>query len=63
MEKEKNDNFRFYILLIILGILSLVISYFNYKLEYTIFIPKIDNSTYKNIQKHVQLLKNIEKYT
>ncbi len=63
MEKEKNDNSRFYILLIILSVVSLIVSYFNYKLNYIIVIPTFDNSTYKNIQKHIQILKNVKKFT
>ena len=61
MKKEKDDN-RFYILLVILLVLSLVITYFNYKLTDVIVIPTLDNSTYKMIQKHIKLLKNIKKY-
>ena len=62
MEKENKDsNSRFYILLIILIILSLIISYFNYKMN--IVIPTLDNATYENILKHTKIKKNIKKFT
>ncbi len=62
MEKENKDsNSRFYILLIILIILSLIISYFNYKMD--IIIPNLHNATYENILKHTKIKKNIKKFT
>lgn len=63
MEKENKDNIRFYVLLVVLIILSVIMSYFNYKVKNTIIIPTLDNSTYKIIKNHIKLLKNVKKLT
>jgi hypothetical protein len=57
MEEEKTTNTRFYILLLVLIILSLIVSYFNYKMNNGIIIPTLYNSTYESILKHTGLLK------
>ena len=57
MEEEKTTNTRFYILLVVLIILSLIISYFNYKMNASLSIPTLYNSTYESILKHTRLLK------
>lgn len=62
MKKEK-DNTRFYILITILIFLSFIMSFFNYKLDHTIVIPTLDNSSYELIEKHLKLLKNVKKLT
>ena len=62
MERENKDsNIRFYILLVILIILSLIISYFNYKMD--IVIPNLDNATYENVLKYMNIKKKIKKFT
>jgi hypothetical protein len=63
MEKKNKDNIRFYILLVVLIILSVIITYFNYRVKNTIVIPRLDNSTYKIIKNHIKLLKNVKKLT
>ena len=62
MEEEKNTNIRFYILLVVLIILSLIISYFNYNMNTNVVLPTLDNSTYESILKHTSLLKKSKKY-
>jgi len=62
MEEEKNTNIRFYILLIVLIILSLIISYFNYNMNTNVVIPTLGNSTYESILKHINLLKKSKKF-
>jgi hypothetical protein len=62
MEEEKNTNIRFYILLVVLIILSLIISYFNYNMNTNITIPTLGNSTYESILKHINLLKKSKKF-
>jgi hypothetical protein len=62
MKKEK-ENTRFYILIIILIFLSFIMSFFNYRLKHTIVIPRLDNSSYELIEKHLKLLKNLKKLT
>lgn len=63
MKKEKENNYRFYILISILIILTFVITFFNYMMEKTIIIPKLDTATYENILKHMKMLKMKKKYT
>jgi len=62
MEEEKNTNTRFYILLVVLIILSLIISYFNYIMNTNVAPPTLDNSTYESILKHISLLKKSKKF-
>lgn len=62
MEERKNTNTRFYILLLILIILSLIISYFNYKMDNNVVIPTLYNSTYESLLRHIQLLKKSKGY-
>tara|TARA_B100000902_G_C27170274_1_gene843430 strand:+ start:542 stop:733 length:192 start_codon:yes stop_codon:yes gene_type:complete len=63
MEKEKNENKRFYILLLILLWCSVLITYFNYTIENAVVIPSINNASYDRILKHTRLLKNKGKFT
>ncbi len=62
MEEEKNTNTRFYILLVVLIILSLIISYFNYNMNTNVVLPTLDNSTYESLLKHISLLKKSKKF-
>ena len=62
MEEEKDTNTRFYILLLVLIILSLIISYFNYKMDTNVVLPTLDNSTYESILKHTRLLKKRKQF-
>jgi len=62
MEEEKNTNIRFYILLVVLIILSLIISYFNYNMNTNVVLPTLDNSTYESLLKHISLLKKSKKF-
>ena len=59
-EENKNYNNRFYILYIILLILSFIISYFNYKMNTV--IPNLKNATYGKVLEHTKLFKKSKKY-
>tara|TARA_Y100000996_G_C22435345_1_gene607456 strand:- start:30 stop:221 length:192 start_codon:yes stop_codon:yes gene_type:complete len=63
MEKERNENKRFYILLLILLWSSVIITYFNYTIENAVVIPSINSASYDRILKHTRLLKNKKKFT
>ena len=63
MEKERNENKRFYILLLILLWSSVIITYFNYTIENAVVIPSINSASYDRILKHNRLLKNKKKFT
>ena len=57
-EEGKNKNIRFYILFLVLFILSVICSFFNYKLTFLPrSAPSLDNSTYDRIIDHTKLLK------
>ena len=57
-EEGKNKNIRFYILFLVLFILSVICSFFNYKLTFLPrSAPSLDNSTYDSIIDHTKLLK------
>jgi regulatory protein YycH of two-component signal transduction system YycFG len=60
-KKDNSSNTRFYILLTILLILSVIISYFNLKV--TTVTPTFENANYDNILKHIKMLKKSKKYT
>lgn len=60
-KKDYSSNTRFYILLTILLILSVIISYFNLKVS--TLTPTFENANYDNILKHIKMLKKSKKYT
>ena len=57
MEEEKINNNRFYLLLLVMFILSVVMSYFNYKMVDVSIIPGLSNATYDRIIEHTKMLK------